>query len=371
MRNLYILVALLFTVSIASAQYGHNKWAIEAEVGAHSLQDYASESLGGILTNDGVHFGLAGRYNFNPKFGLGIVAGYDKLTLESQLQNNLINSDYYRLNLQAYVNIFKVLDLNPKRLTMLVHGGPGLSWINNDNGYSERIENLSGGVTALYKLSNRVALKLDFTSTGNINGSRTFDGLEVAQSAGISSTVHNLSVGVVYYLGRKAHKLKLGEPELEVLDHLDWVYEPREEIYITNEYITQNYPKEFITNTIQLESSCDCEYITNEYVFFDHDEDVIRDTELNAIYKIYEQLRLNDSIKLVIDGWASPTSSSDEYNLDLSKRRSQAVYDKLIAMGVSEDRILAKTFNGKDNDKNDSIAHDVARRVELILVMEN
>jgi len=354
MKKVIILIALIFSVSVTNAQY--NKWAVEAEVGTHQVNSpsITSESL-----DDGIHLGVAGRYNFNPKFGVGLVGGFDNLTAVS-LEGDAFNLDYYRVNVEAYVNIFKMLDLNPKRFTMLVHGGPGLSWIDTDTGYNERVENISGGITGLFKVNNRVALKLDFTSTGNIAQSSTVDGLD-PQNAGISSTVHNISLGTVIYLGKKKDK--------KLDPHADWFVAPKDTLVsITN--VTNVYPKEIITNIVQVEGNCDCDYISNEFVFFDHDKEDIKDTELNAIYKVYDQLRLNDNLTLIINGWASPTESSSEYNQRLSERRSNEVYAKYVSMGIDADRIRIESF-GKDLNKSEELVYDVARRVELIIVKDN
>ena len=355
MKKIIILIALIFSVSVTNAQY--NRWAVEVEVGTHQVNSPSiiSESL-----NDGIHFGVAGRYNFNPKFGLGIVGGFDDLTATG-LDGSNLNLNYYRVNVEAYVNIFKILDLYPKSFTMLVHGGPGISWINTDRDYSERIENISGGITGLFKVSNRVDLKIDFTSTGNIAQSSTVDGL-IPQNSGISSTVHNLSIGAVVHFGKKKDNDERLQP------HADWFEPIKDTLSITNN-ITNIYPKELITHTVEVKGDCDCNSFSNQYVFFDDDEDVIKNTELNALYKIFEVLRKNDNTSLVIRGWASPTKSTDDYNQKLSERRSTRVHDKLVAMGINENRISYESF-GKDREKGKLAVHDVARRVELIIIKE-
>ena len=354
MKKIIILIALIFSVAVTNAQY--NKWAVEAEVGTHRLDLPIGSSEG---LDNGAHFGLAGRYNFNPKVGLGLVAGFDNVSVE--FPNSTVNLDYLRVNAEVYINIFKILDLYPKNVTMLVHGGPGFSWITADNGYDDRVENISGGITGLYRLNNRVALKLDYTSTGNISERGTITNLP-AQSSGVSSTTHNLSIGAVVYFGKKK------ENKDERLSHADWYVAPNEVLVPINNVVNY-YQEDYITN-VSVDGVCDCNSFSNQYIFFDDDEDVIKNTELNALYKIFEVLRKNDDTSLVIRGWASPTSSTDDYNHKLSDRRSIMVHDKLVDMGVNEDRITYKSF-GKDRDKGKLAVHDVARRVELIIVKNN
>jgi outer membrane protein OmpA-like peptidoglycan-associated protein len=359
MKKIVILVALILMSTLSYGQY--NKWAVEAEVGTFEMNLPTGLVSANALGQDGYHLGVAGRYNFNPKFGVGLVGGFNNLSVERDNMPNL-ELNYYRADVEAYINIFKMLDLNPKWFTMLVHGGVGMSWIDAEDGLNENIENLSGGVTGLFKVSNRMALKLDFTTTGNIGQTKTIFGDYDSQNSGISSTVHDLSVGVVVYFGKKKENKDKLQP------HADWYVAPVVEPTIINTYNKTVYPKTFVTNVI--EKTCDCEFVQNEYVFFDHDKFNIKDTELNAIYKVYEVLMLNKDFTLIIKGWASPTSSSDDYNLKLSENRSNEVYQKYIDMGIDGERIRFESF-GKDHKYDEQTVHDVARRVELLLVRDN
>jgi len=364
MKKIVILIILIFSVSVTNAQY--NKWAVEAEVGTHQVNSpsIVSEGFG-----DGVHFGVAGRYNFNPKIGLGLVGGFDNL-IASTINGERFDLEYYRLNVEAYVNIFKILDLNPKRFTMLLHGGPGLSWIESDI-VNDRVGNISGGITGLYKVSNRVALKLDFTSTGNISQNYTIDG-EVAQNTGISSTIHNLSLGAVIYLGKK----KDNKDELQ--PHADWYVKPEfvcdttliapSVTNVTNIYKT--YPTVKETNIEEVVKNIINNSDESQFVFFDNDKEDIKDTEYNAIYRAYHALDIDADKRLIIIGYASATNStSDIYNQKLSERRTNALKTYLIDMGIEPSRI---TFDskGKDTMRAKKNVFGVARRVELLIVKD-
>jgi outer membrane protein OmpA-like peptidoglycan-associated protein len=83
-----------------------------------------------------------------------------------------------------------------------------------------------------------------------------------------------------------------------------------------------------------------------------------------SIYKIFEQLR-QDSTLTLVKGWA-PTSSSADYNLQLSKTRAGVVKNKYVDMGLDASRITLD-YKGKDYNYSVDNVYD-ARRVELILI---
>jgi outer membrane protein OmpA-like peptidoglycan-associated protein len=349
MKKLILIMMVLF-VSIYS--YGQEKyytnWSADLELGNSTVNDESAKSYD--TYNALSHVGVGIRYNFNPKFGLGLRGGYDNLDLVAFNGDN-VELQYKRINIDANVDLFKMLDLYSDWFTLQVHGGPGIGFIKTDNSYKETVAMLNGGVTGLFRIKNRSAIRLDFSTTANIAQNMTLDGTTKTTNDGVSSTIHNISVGYVYYFGKNASKGKR---------HADWTKNVDPIVNITNKY-----PDVYITNVI--EKSCDCKYLTSEYIFFDNDKSDIKSTELNSIYKISEQLRSDKTLTLVIKGWASPTSDSAKRNLELSKNRADRVRAKYIDMGVDASRITLD-YNGKDYNYSVNNVHDVARRVELILV---
>jgi outer membrane protein OmpA-like peptidoglycan-associated protein len=345
-----ILIIMVLLVSVYS--YGQEKaytnWSADLELGNSTVNDESAKS--NDTYNVLSHIGAGVRYNFNPKFGLGLRGGYDNVDL-IDFNGKAVELDYTRVHIDANMDLFKMLDVHSNWFTLQLHGGPGVGFIRTNNTYKETVAVISGGVTGLFRVKDRSAIRLDFSTTGNIAQNRTLDGSFNTSNDGISSTIHNISVGYVYYFGKNAKGKR----------HADWTKNAEP----STTTIVNNYPTVYTTNVI--EKSCNCKYFTSEYIFFDNDKSVIKSTELNSIYKIFEQLRQDSTLTLVIKGWASPTSSSADYNLQLSKNRSDEVKSKYTDMGLDASRITLD-YKGKDYNYSVDNVYDVARRVELILI---
>jgi outer membrane protein OmpA-like peptidoglycan-associated protein len=92
-------------------------------------------------------------------------------------------------------------------------------------------------------------------------------------------------------------------------------------------------------------------------VYFDTDSDVPK----GDLLLVANNLECTPNDTIVLDGFADPRGSA-EHNADLSKRRAQAVKNKLVAMGIDGDRILIGVF-GENGTRNPTLAED--RRVEV------
>jgi outer membrane protein OmpA-like peptidoglycan-associated protein len=330
-------------VTCAQAQF--NRWAVGLETGTHHVGDQSA-----LLTDNFNSFGAEVRYNFNPMTGLGLTGGYSNLTLED-LSGFTSETNYARLNAELFVDIFDLLSLQNNVVTILGHAGPGVSFIRNDR-YDDNIANVSGGVQALFKLSRSFAAGLKYRTTANITQDRTLDGYQPIGNADINSTVSNFSVGLTFYPSKRDNDRQ----------HADWYVTPEpiyQNTYITNTQVVREIIKEI--------NNCNCDVL--EYVFFEHDKADILQSELNAITKVYTYLKTNAEAKLEIKGYASATQSSNQYNYELSMRRTQAVVDKLKAMGADMSKVSQSSY-GKDFNWGELSVHDAARRVELIITKQ-
>ena len=75
------------------------------------------------------------------------------------------------------------------------------------------------------------------------------------------------------------------------------------------------------------------------FIFFDHDSAALDDRAMQAIDWINNQVGMREPTRVLVTGHAD-RSGSDDYNLGLSERRSNAVVDALAAAGISSDIII-------------------------------
>jgi len=344
MRNLIVLFVLLIT-TVGFGQKDFNPWSIGGEFGSHHVADESAE-----LTDIYNHYGLNVRYNFTPTVGVALYGRHDNLTMKN-FEGVNVEGDLNRLNVEAVLDVFDLLDLNllTDKFTLLMHGGPGTTFIRTE-GYNDDVFNLTGGLTGLVRITKRLSATLDISVTGNYTHSRTLDGYAPTTNAGLTSMISNTSVGLNYALPFGKHKDKTPA------DY--YVRPPEVKEVIIREIIRE--PQ--ITEVTKVEyKPCDCK--VQEYVFFEHDKDVILQSELNAINQVYEYMKANPDSEVTISGYASDTKSSAEYNMELSARRVDAVAQYLVDMGIDSTRINEDP-EGKDYSREERV-HDTARRVEL------
>lgn len=321
-----------FTIQ-AKAQF--DRVSIEPSIGGNLIADQFAD----LRKNVG-NIGIVGRYNFNRTFGLGLYTSLAELHF-----TDYSSTTYLQASIQGVVDVFDVLDMENDTFTLLGHGGFGVS----DTSY-ETMGVSVAGLTGEFKLYDDFAIKLDFSTFGNWEQQTTLDGQKFNTNAGINSMVYQFSLGVNFYIGK--HNI-----------HADWYEEPIAVEREINNYFTERVKDTIVNNYIT--NSCECEKY--EFVFFKHDKSSIEQSELNAITQIYNYLSKHSGSTVSIEGYASATKSSDDYNLALSQRRVDAVKLKLITMGVSSSRIITDAY-GKDFKWKDESIHDVSRRVSMFVI---
>lgn len=345
MRNLILSFILIVSCSVAAQQEKFKSWAVEAAVGNHYVADQSA-----VAGDNALGFNLVVRKNFSRTFGLGLYTSYDKLDLVT-FDGESTTTKYWRGTIEGVVDVSNILEIENNTFTMLAHGGAGAARLTGGVQDNVRYTLVVGaGITGLFRISDSFALKADWTTMINGNQDRTLDGAFDVTNAQANSLVNTLTVGTVFYIGRKSKGKEV---------HADWYNEP-EPVYTIVENITNEAPITQITKVI---NACACS--ADENVYFENDEDNIRIQGLNAIEKIANLLMLDSDATVELTGSASPTASTTiPYDLDLSKRRVEAVKDKLVRLGVSESRITT-FYVGKDNDRDD--IHEFARKVSLVV----
>lgn len=363
MKKFLILIAFVLFVFWLNAQNTptlYNKWSISAEFGNHLVSDKVTDG-----TTTFGSFGGDIRYTVNPKFSIGLSGGHDIIGLEDHIDYDIETNPgietydlkYSRMNFEAYVDVFNMVDLYSKRFTTLFHGGPGVSYIDCED--QRVIPNLRGGFTLLFRISDRVSLKGDMSVTGNYGPSISLTGESLPEdNTGVHSMIANSSLGLSISLGKNKRHMDNYTPETVV---------PITNTYITNKidttinnYFNNNYKTIMIIDTVQ-------------YVFFDNDKYDIKNSELNSIFKTYVNVVDHPTYTLIIKGLASASNDvnlsedSDNYNLKLSENRANALKQKFVDMGISSDRISIQYY-GKDKKFPKESVFDIGRRVELIVV---
>ncbi|MFV0149450.1 OmpA family protein [Empedobacter falsenii] len=386
----------------------YNKWSIEANGGAVKARKafapgYYSETPSFFHADFGV------RYMFNPKFGLKLDGGYDRIKEGEGVKN--FKSNYYRVDLQGVVNVGRVLNFETwtNRIGLLAHGGAGYSWMNNDatkgaDGKvfddNDNMANVMVGLTPQLRLTDRVVLTGDVSYVRNIRQNVTFDGTAKTSGSGFGGEIWNATLGLTFYLGKNQK-------------HADWVYEPTRsdlEDRITNieqmlkdtdgdgvadyldqepdsapgavvdthgvtidhngngipdnieEYIKQNTGG----NTTIVNDADFLEQMINSgiiNVYFDYNSDKPYQQSVGGIKFVSEYLKAKPNAQIEILGYADPVGG-DAFNKDLSRRRAENVKAILVNQGANASQ-LTTVGEGEDKEfKNSQVSsHQLARRV--------
>jgi outer membrane protein OmpA-like peptidoglycan-associated protein len=82
-------------------------------------------------------------------------------------------------------------------------------------------------------------------------------------------------------------------------------------------------------------------------VVFDFDKSDIRDDGRPALLEAAKILKQNPDVKVEVRGYTDSVGS-DDYNIGLSERRAQAVFDFLVGQGIDANRMLVRGY-GKSN----------------------
>jgi outer membrane protein OmpA-like peptidoglycan-associated protein len=100
---------------------------------------------------------------------------------------------------------------------------------------------------------------------------------------------------------------------------------------------------------------------------FDVNKASLKPESMGPINEIYDLMNKNPEINFSVEGHTD-SDGGDDTNMTLSKERGKAVMDKLIAMGISADRLKSNGFGESKPIDNNSTPEGKAnnRRVEFV-----
>lgn len=104
-------------------------------------------------------------------------------------------------------------------------------------------------------------------------------------------------------------------------------------------------------------------------IYFDHDKDVIREEFKPFLTSLVKVVNGHSDLRIKVVGHTD-ADGSDAYNVDLSRRRAQAIIDYFVAMGLAADRIQIE-FRGESDpvgDNHTAEGKQLNRRVDFSFI---
>lgn len=382
----------------------YNKWSIELNGGINKSMRSMTPGYYDEVFNT-LHADLGVRYMFNPKFGLKLDFGYDKF--KNGDGSREFESQYLRTDLQGVINLGRALNFETWTNTfgLLVHGGFGVGQITSETGFDDEDYMANGilGLTGQVRLSNRVALTADLTGIVNAQQNWNFDGMSQTGPAAIDGILFNASVGLTFYLGKnEKHADWVGEEDrYDSLEQrvalietglLDTDKDGVADLYdlepnsiagvavntkgqsIDNNqngvpdelesYLEKTYGQKsdsIATNTT-VEQLINDGYVN---VYFDFNSSKPTNASLSGIDFLVKYMKNNPNKTADVVGYADEIGSSS-YNVELSRKRAEAVKQVAINAGIDASR-LNVIANGEDTsvNKNSKEARQIVRRVSF------
>lgn len=407
---------ILFVAITANAQEKeYNQWSVEAEAGVHKPANPLSPGYA-TATPSLWQGGLGVRYMINEKFGFKLDGGYNNISDSDDSQD--FESKYFRTSLQGVVNVGNVLNFRnwTDTFNVLAHGGMGYS-VNKpsspvDYDKGDEMLNFIVGITPQIKLSERVALTGDLSLINHVRQSITWDGAEPlndTRSFNLNNMLVNASVGLTFYLGKKAIHADWYSEEDVIMSKLDSLDQRLSEVendmkdsdndgiadYLDQEPNTVanaavdskgravDVNNDGIPDTmlapldaryaskadIAKEDDAIKELMDKGYinVYFKFNSTTPETYSLQSVNFLIVYMNENPSANAELIGYADELGSTS-YNQNLSEKRANKVQELLVAAGIDAARLTVRG-GGEDTsvDKNSTGARQLVRRVTFKL----
>jgi len=421
MKKIILSTLLVGALAVgANAQDDFNKWSVEVNGGFNKPMAPITPGYFSPTLNLG-HADLGVRYMFNEKFGTKLDFGFGSFKNANDTPD--FSSNYYRLNLQGVANIGRIMNWETfsQTFNLLGHFGGGIGQLtpqeNQFTDLQDRQYNIISGMTLQVKLSDRIALTGDVTNLVAGRQDVSFDGASAISPGGRNGYYGSNAVwwtgtlGLTFYLGgndthadwyiresKYATKDELATQIGEIKDMLkdsdgdgvpDYLdQEPNtpagarvDSHGVTMDSDGDGLPDHldkcpFVPGPASLEGCApedtdEVDYlakaINDQYVnvYFAFDSAKPLGYSASSANYVANFMKRNPGVQVEIKGYADELGPED-YNMKLSEKRAQSVYDLLVATGVDASRLSYKGY-GEDTsvDKSSADARQMARRVSF------
>jgi OmpA-OmpF porin, OOP family len=458
-----LLIISLFSLSIVFGQSSdttsdqenasgsdYNRWTIEANVGQSKglnpfSTGYSSSEPGKVVGKFTVNnFGIGARYMVSPKFGVKVDINMDNFKNASSSKKFEVLQ--LRLSTQAVVNAARLFDVeeNLGRFGLLLHGGFNFMSLSpkldtgldtdliidpnaefnpqtSNAGKTEYDLGVVFGASPQYRITNRMAVNLDFSLITNYRQHLAWDGHYSQPSNNLSGAMITGNIGLNYSFGNGSgnddEKVMHGDwaiiedkkleeiteldnriNDLETLmndtdkdgvpDYLDTennsiagvTVDTKGRMIDTNKngvpdelekLVTMTTSKEGVnnpeaqanaTNTQMISKLINEGYVT---VYFEYDKTDPTDASTEGIDFMLTYLRNNPEGSIEILGNADELGNS-EYNNNLANNRAANVKKILIDAGIKASRLdIISRGEDKSVNPNSALARRLVRKVSF------
>lgn len=345
MKNKFLILSFLLagTCATASAQETGNyytpKWTDNIFVGV---------GVGGMsVINDGfntptMNFNISvGKY-ITPTWGVRGQFGGIWQSLDAQDNGyHAYCKKFGEINLDAMLNLTNLIGgYNPDRaIDFYAFGGPTMNVAKatsenvtikqdgtqtatyNTNGTKARF-GATAGLGLAYNVNNKWAINLE----GRVGVTPSVFG--DASDCRKAEATGRLTIGATYtFGGKKFARVEDRIVEKEVIKE-----------------VVREVPKEVVKEVIKEVPSA-----AEVAIFFKIGKAKISPEGMVNVQLMAKAIKANPNTKYKIAGFADKATGSASYNETLSEKRAQAVYDALVAEGVSESQLEKVAMGGTDN----------------------
>ncbi len=358
MKFSLILFILLFTLSINKnyAQPASDGWSFGFGT---AYPRFVSVSGNGYSGN--VNFGgyLSLERNFSEYIALRLKGGI-----------NYMESFYYKgntANLQK-VNAFTGdLDLlytilPCEVITPFILAGGGFIGSKSHNSFNPELDDFVAGyevnlgLGAFWNMSDEWKIKAEMNyhtlSHNKLDGNYSINEQDKGIFGGNGDTYMTFELGVLWQFsqGEPSTICKKCPDGIKEVFRTDTIYKDLPVVKIEKDTLYRTKPMLFNVN-------------------FDFDKSTIRVESYPILEHAVDVLKEYPDMKVIIAGHTD-SFGSDEYNIKLSGRRVNSVYDYLVSHGIKEDRIIKKVYGEKQPVRENSSPLNRAfnRRVEFQIV---